>query len=393
MTFLFGLLKNNRNIVMIKDIFSFSRIGALFKKELLLMKRDPIIFVSIIIFPIVEIILFSILFNVNPRHIPTTILAGENTPITRSLIQAFINSDYFQITKYVHSESEAERLLKSGKVRFIINIPPGFSREVLRGQNPNALITADAANPLEVTGALASISGIIDQALTFDLVGPLTQTKSTTPFNLIIQERYNPDVIAQYYTVPCLISLVLGVTMLMLSSTSISKEKGEGTLESLLTTPARPIEVILSKMIPYVLFGYAQLILTLAISHFIFHVPFEGSFFLFLFAAFPLILSLLAVGLLCSVVSPDAQNAIQLASYFFALSAIFSGFFFPFVGMPYWAQWIGNSLPLTHYIRINIGISLKGNMLIDIWPDLWPIIIFMFVVMFIALRRYRQTLD
>lgn len=393
MIFLFGLQKLDRNIVMISKYFSFNRVGALFRKEFLLMLRDPIIFVSIILFPIVEVIFFAVLFNVNPRHIPTTIVTAENTAITRSVIQGFINSNYFQISSYANSENEAEKLLKSGKVRFIIEIPPGFTRDVLRGKSPNALVTADAANPLEVTGALSAINGIVSQALFFDLVGPLAQAKSTPPFNVIIQERYNPDVIAQFYTVPCLISLMLGVTMLTLSSTAISKEKGEGTLESLLTTPARPLEVIISKMIPYILFGYTQLLLTFAIAHLIYHVPFEGNLLLLLVVTFPLILTLLSIGLICSVVSPDAQNAIQLAMYFFTLSTLFCGFFFPFVGMPRWAQWFGNLLPLTHYMRINIGITLKGNIFTDIWPELWPIIICMFVMIFIAVKCYRQTLD
>jgi len=378
---------------MIDKYFSFYRVGALFRKEFLLMLRDPIIFVSIILFPMFEVIFFAVLFNVNPRHIPTTIITPENTAITRSVVQAFINSDYFKITNYVKTESEAEKLLKSGKVRFIIEFPTGFTQDVIRGKSPNLLITADAANPLEVTGALSSVNGIINQALEFDLVGTLAQPTNNSPFNIIVQERYNPDVIAQFYTVPCLISLMLGVTMLMLSSTSIAKEKGEGTLESLLTTPARPIEVILSKMFPYVLFGYTQLLLTFAIAHLIYHVPFNGNLLVLLIVALPLIIALLGVGLICSIISPDAQNAIQLGTYFFTLSTLFCGFFFPFVGMPSWAQWFGNLLPLTHYLRVNIGIILKGSSLIDVWPDLWPIIACMVVAIIVAVRFYRRTLD
>lgn len=378
---------------MIDKYFSFYRVNALFRKEFLLMLRDPIIFVSIILFPMFEVIFFAVLFNVNPRHIPTTIITPENTAITRSVVQAFINSDYFEITNYVKSESEAEKLLKSGKVRFIIEFPTGFTRDVIRGKSPNMLVTADAANPLEVTGALSSMNGIINQALGFDLVGPLAQPTNNPPFSIIVQERYNPDVIAQFYTVPCLISLMLGVTMLMLSSTSIAKEKGEGTLESLLTTPARPIEVILSKMIPYVLFGYSQLLLTFAIAHLIYRVPFNGSLLVLLIVALPLIIALLGIGLICSILSSDAQNAIQLGTYFFTLSTLFCGFFFPFVGMPAWAQWFGNLLPLTHYLRVNIGIILKGSNLIDVWPDLWPIIACMIVAIVVAVRFYRRTLD
>lgn len=379
---------------MLNNYLVINRISALFLKETYIMLRDPIIFFSIIIFPILQLILLAAIFNVNPHHLPTSVLLGENTPITRSLLSSFTNSAYFDITSFPKTEAEAERLLKSGKVRFIINVPPGFTRDVIRGNNPSALVTADASNPLIVTGALSSIGGIANQALNFDLVGPLAnRNQSPPPFNLIVQQRYNPDIIAQYYTVPSLVCMMLFLTTLMLSSSSIAKEKGEGTMESLLTTPAQPIEVILAKMLPFIFLGYAQLISALLMTHFIFHIPFFGNIFLLLIADFPIIISVLGIGLICSTLGPDIFTSLQYSNYYFTVSVIFAGFLFPYDGMPQWAKAFANLLPLTHFLRINLGITLKGNTFLEIWPDLWPVLIFMFIAIILGIRLYNQTLD
>src|SRR3990167_3033177 len=376
-----------------KSRFSWNRIIALFIKEMYLISRDPIIFVSVILFPLVEVILFAALFNVNPRHLHTSVLIGEHTPLTRSLIESFKNSRYYDIDNFPKTESEADQLLQSGKTQFILKIQPGFTREVLRGNHPNILLMADGANPLAVTGALSAVDGIIERVTTTEMQCVLEAEKKPPAFNVIIQQRYNPSVIAEYYTVPCLMSIVLALTMMMLGGMSLAKEKGDGTMEGLLTTPARTFEVIISKMIPYIVFGYLQLILVLIIAHVIFHVPFIGNLFLLLFTALFFIGSCLGVGLVISVASKDVSNAMELTSQFFAVNVLFSGFLFPFYGMPQWAQWVGNLFPVTHFLRINLALALKGSNFIEIWPDLWPLILFMLLVVSIGIIRYRQTLD
>lgn len=372
---------------------SWYRLTALFRKEFYIVARDPIIFVSAILFPLVEVILFATLFNINPHHIPTTVILGEQTAITRSLLEAFKNSDYYDIKSYTSSLADANSLLSSGKVNFILQIPPGFTRDVLTHRNPEVLLVADGSNPLAVAGATSAVSGIAAHALKHDLVGAKTNDSSKPPFKINLQQRYNPTVNAKYYTLPSLIGVLLGLIMMMLSAMALSKEKSEGTMEGLLSTPAIPIEVILTKMMPYFVFGFLQFILVLLIAYFIFKLPFNGSFFLMLFCSFFYISACIGVGTFFSLRVKNPETGIQLTSQFFALNVLFSGFFFPFVGMPLWAQFIGNLLPLTHFIKLSLGIILKGSSFLEIWPHLWPIMVFTIIIFTLILSTYKQTLD
>lgn len=376
-----------------KRKFAWYRVKALSFKEFYLIMRDPVILVSAIFFPLLEVILFTVLFNVNPRHLQMSVLSGEETPMTRSLVQAFVNSKYYTINNYTITEKEADQLMSSGKSQFILQIPPGFSRDVIRGKHPNVLLVADGSNPLIVTGALSAVEGITNHALMHDLKGTLKSQQTSTPFNIIVQQRYNPTIIEKYYTVPCLVSIVLVLTMMMLSSLSIAKEKEEGTMESLLATPAQPIEVMLSKMFPYFLFGLFQFIIVLAITNLIFRVPFRGSILLILFCVSFVIIACLGIGLFFSAKTNNRSSAMQLTSQFFAINVLFSGFFFPFQGMPYWARLVGDALPITHFMRITLAIALKGSSFTEIWGDLWPIIVFMIVALVIGIKYYQQTLD
>lgn len=369
------------------------RLQALFRKEFYIITRDPIIFVTAILFPLVEMIIFAALFNINPRHLETTVVSAEQTPITRSVIEDFKNSHYYSIYNYSATLQEANYLLSAGKVQFILQIPPGFTRDIINHHTPKALLIADGSNPLAITGATSAVAGIANNSLKHDLIGPISPESSTKPYEIIVQQRYNPTANAKFYTLPNLVGLLLGLILTSLSALAMAKENNEGTMESLLTTPALPIEVLIAKMVPYIFFGFVQFILTLLIAHFIYQLPLLGNFFLLMVSAFFFICACIGVGIFFSFISKSSGSAVQMTSQFFALNVLFSGFFFPFMGMPAWAQWIGNLLPLTHFLKIIIAISLKGSTFSEVWPHLWPMTAFTLAVLILLIVSYKKTLD
>ncbi len=230
-------------------------------------------------------------------------------------------------------------------------------------------------------------------ALRNDLVGPLASRAAVPPFTAVIQRRYNPEGLTQYNIVPGLIAVILTMTMVMVTAIAMTRERERGTLENLLAMPAHPSEVMLGKIIPYVIVGYVQVALILLGARFIFNVPIIGSLALLMAASGLFIAANLALGFTFSTIAKSQLQAMQTAVFFLLPSILLSGFAFPFRGMPEWAQWIGEALPNTHFLRIVRGILLKGNGAVEIWPNVWPLLIFLVVVGAMALLRYRRTLD
>jgi ABC-2 type transport system permease protein len=230
-------------------------------------------------------------------------------------------------------------------------------------------------------------------ALRHDLVGPLASRAAVPAFTTVIQRRYNPEGLTQYNIVPGLIAVILTMTMVMVTAIAMTREHERGTFENLLAMPAHPSEVMLGKIIPYVIVGYVQMTLILVGARYIFNVPIIGSLTLLMLASGLFIAANLALGFTFSTIAKSQLQAMQTAVFFLLPSILLSGFAFPFRGMPVWAQWIGEALPNTHFLRIVRGILLKGNGSAEIWPNVWPLLIFLFVVGAVALLRYRRTLD
>jgi ABC-2 type transport system permease protein len=281
-----------------------------------------------------------------------------------------------------------------GEVQFVVNIPVDFSRQLLRGERPAILVEADATDPAAVGPAITALRAIADTVLDRDLKGPLTALRSVGgPIELRMHAHYNPENITQYNVVPGLLGVVLTMTMVVITALAITRERERGTMENLLATPVRPFEVMLGKIIPYIVVGYIQLTLILLAARYIFHVPLVGSLTLLYVVSFLFIAANLAMGITFSTLAKNQLQAVQMAFFFFLPSILLSGFMFPFRGMPEWAQWIGTCLPNTHFLRIVRGILLKGNGWFEIMPELWPLLLFLTVAMTIGVKRYRQTLD
>lgn len=374
--------------------FSLQRFWAVVLKEFIQMRRDRTTFAMMIGIPLVQLLLFGFAINADPRNLPTVVRDADGGPYARALVQAMTHSGYFHVVQDVGSEAEIRRLIDLGEVQFVLNIPVDFTRALLRGERPQVLLEADATDPSATGSAIAAVTTIVETVLERELPAaarPLQSGPSAVDF--LIHRHFNPEGITQYNVVPGLMGVVLTMTLVIITALAITRERERGTMENLLATPVRPFEVMAGKILPYIVVGYLQGALILLAARFLFGVPLVGSLALLAVVALVFIAANLAVGITFSTVAKNQLQAVQMAFFFFLPSILLSGFMFPFRGMPEWAQAIGSALPLTHFLRIVRGILLKGNGLIEILPHLWPIALFVAVVMTVALKRYRQTLD
>ena len=366
------------------------RTWAMLIKEFIQLKRDRVSFAMIIMIPLVQLLLFGYAINTNPRHLPTAVLLQEQSDLGRSVLKAIQNTAYFDVTHVVNNEAEFDRLLASGTVLFAIEIPANFERMVRRGDRPALLVAADATDPVAAGSAMAALGNLVQSALQHDRAIP---DSATPAFEIRTHARYNPAANTSFNIVPGLVGTILTMTMLIFTALSVTREIERGTMESLLSMPIRPVEVMFGKIIPYVIVGFVQASLIVSIGVLLFGVPILGSVPLLITLSTLFAASNLAVGYTFSTVAQNQLQAVQMTFFFFLPNFLLSGFAFPFRGMPQWAQWIGEVLPLTHFIRIVRGIMLKGNGFADMQMDVAALIIFMIAAMALALFRFRKTLD
>ena len=374
--------------------FNWQRFCAIVAKEFIQMRRDRLTFAMMLGIPMIQLVLFGYAINSDPKHLPTAVYAADDGVFSRTIVWAMRNSSYFDITREPRSEAEIQQLLAEGTVQFAVEIPVDFSRNLVRGEHPDLLLEADATDPMAIGYAVAALNALTPTVLNRDLTGPLVKLRAgPAPFNLVVHQHYNPENITQYNIVPGLMGVILTMTMVIITALAITRERESGTMENLLSTPLRPSEVIIGKIVPYIMVGYIQIFLILLAAKFLFNVPVVGSVPLLLALAFLFIVAHLAVGVTFSTIARNQRQAMQMGMFFFLPNILLSGYMFPFRGMPGWAQDIGEVLPLTHFLRVVRGILLKGNGLMEVAPDLWPIALFLVVMLAIGIKRYRQTLD
>lgn len=373
---------------------SIGRFWAIFLKEVKLIRRDTVTLTMMLGIPFMQVVLFGFAINSNPKHLPTAVVSPDISPYTRSALSSLESTEYFNIKYPNATEEEAMEYLSKGKVTFVINVPVDFTRDFIRGERPTILITADGTNPMAPVNAIAAARALPPFAMQREVEQGLPYLKNTPPpFDIISHIKYNPEAINSFNTVPGLMGVILTMTMVMITALAITREYEQGTMESLLVMPVRPMEVILGKLSPYILVGYIQQSLVILAGIVVFDVPKEGSILLLLVLTFPFIVANLAVGITFSTIAANQRQALQMAFFFFLPSILLSGFMFPFYGMPEWAQYIGAILPNTHFLRIARGILLKGNGFYEVYGEVGAIVVFMVVVLVIATFRYRRTLD
>jgi ABC-2 type transport system permease protein len=373
---------------------SWARTVAIAIKELIQMRRDRMTFAMMLGVPLMQLMLFGYAINTDPKHLPTAVVAEEQTPIVRHILKAFENSGYYQLTHKVNNAREANLLLASGEVSFVLTFPTGFSQKLIHGERPQLLIEADASDPAASSNAINRAPTIIEHALQSELTGSLALlVPSPSPIELVIHPKYNPQGITQYNIVPGLLGVIITMTMVMITAMAMTREVEQGTIENLLAMPAKPFEVMIGKISPYVGVGAVQTLIILLAARFLFAVPFAGSLSLLLAGVALFIIANLALGFTFSTLAKSQMQAMQLTFFFFLPSLLLSGFMFPFRGMPLWAQWLGEILPLTHFLRIVRGVMLKNANFFNLRYELLAILAFTILMGIIAVTRYKRTLD
>jgi ABC-2 type transport system permease protein len=377
-----------------RDSFSVHRWWSVVRKEFLQLRRDRITFAMIVGIPIMQLTLFGYAINSDPKHLLTGVLVQDHSEFTRTFVAGMKASNYFDIVEELPDEAAAHAALARGELQFVLTVPPDFTRQLLRGERPALLLEADATDPSATGNAISAALRLPESVAAKDLVGPLAALAGgAPPFEVRLHALYNPEGITQYFIVPGLMGVILSMTLVLMTGLAITRERERGTMENLLAMPITPLEVMSGKMVPYILIGLIQVTIILIAAAAMFHVPFMGNFVTFYCAALFFIAGNLAVGISLSSLAQNQLQAMQLTMFYFLPNILLSGFMFPFQGMPQWARAIGEVLPLTHFNRLVRGIMLKGNGWPDLWTDVWPIGLFIVVVMFVALRFYRRTLD
>jgi ABC-2 type transport system permease protein len=371
--------------------FSFGRVLAVLVKEFRQMMRgQPSVILSI---PIMQLLLFGYAINDNPHHLPTGVYIQDQGEFARSILAAMRNTGYFDIVAIARNSAELDRLMALGKITFSVTIPGDFTRRVIRHDNAQILVEADASDPTATGSAIAALAALPTTALSRDLIGAVAPAASTTPFTAVVHSRYNPEAITSYNIVPGLLGTVLSMTLVFMTAQSLAKEREVGTLEGLLATPVRPVEVLIGKLAPYVGVGVLQTGIILLLARALFDVPEAGGWDALAIGVVLFIIGSLALGFLVSTFARTQQEAQLIAQFYFMPSFLLSGFFFPFAGMPGWAQAIGSLVPVTHFLRIVRGSLLKGQGIADAWPSLAALMLFVLGVSVLAILRYRTTLD
>jgi ABC-2 type transport system permease protein len=374
--------------------FSLRRLGALLMKEFIQMRRDRITFAMMLGVPLMQLVLFGFAINNDPKSLPAALVATSSDRFTRAMVSALQVTQYYRFDHVVRSAAEGEALMASGEVLFVVTIPSDFSRRVERGDFPTLLIEADATDPSAASGAISTLSTVASQALLREQgMQAAAARNGRNELQVIVHRRYNPEGISQYNIVPGLLGVILQMTMVMMTSMALTRETERGTMENLLAMPASPTEIMLGKVLPYLVVGGVQVAVVLSAAKVLFGVPFVGSLTLLLSSVLAFVLSLVLLGYTISTMARTQMQAMQLTFFFFLPSLLLSGFMFPYRGMPGWAQTFGEIFPLTHFLRIVRAVMLKGADFQAIAGEVTALMIFILVFAGMALFRFRRTLD
>ncbi len=375
-------------------VFSPGRLVAMLVKEFIQMRRDRITFAMMLGVPLMQLVLFGFAINNDPKGLPAALVATSNDHYARAIVSALKTTGYYRFRHVSASAAEAEALMASGAVSFVVTIPSDFARRVARKDHPQILIEADATDPSVASGAISTLGTVAAQALLREQgMQAAAAEASASALQVVVHRRYNPEGISQYNIVPGLLGVILQMTLVMMTSIALTRETERGTMENLLAMPASPAEIMLGKVLPYLVVGGVQVVFVLTAAKLIFSVPFFGSLTLLMSAIFVFVLALVLLGYTISTVARTQMQAMQLTFFFFLPSLLLSGFMFPYRGMPDWAQALGEIFPLTHFLRITRAVMLKGADFPAIATEVMALGVFVVVFAGLALLRFRRTLD
>jgi ABC-2 type transport system permease protein len=374
----------------------FGRIAAVMVKEFTQLRRDRITYAMILVMPLVQLLLFGYAINTDPRHLPAAVVSYDHSGIVDDVVATLQNSTFVDLMHQPNSEAEMDRLMRRGDISLALTIPPDFTRKVLKGERAQILAEVDASDPIAAAGVTAAVAALPAQALKHDLVGPAARRPGPPPFEMVIHRLYNPEGINAYNIVPGLLAIILSMTLVMMTAMAVTREVERGTMESLLATPATPFEVMIGKLLPYIAVGLVQTTVVLVLARVLFAVPLAQTAAGWLALASGIVLFItcnLSLGYLISTLVRSQLQAMQVSVFYLMPSLFLSGFMFPFFGLPGWARAIGETLPVTHFLRIIRGALLKGQVLGDMGPDLLALAAFLLVAATLTVARSRTTLD
>jgi len=376
------------------SLFSLRRLRALMTKELIQMRRDRVTFAMMIGVPLMQLMLFGFAINSDPKGLPAALVAPTQDRFTRAMVSALETTGYYRFTHVGVTATEAEFLISRGDVSFVVTVPSDFGRRVLRGDQPQILIEADATDPSVASGAISTLGTVAADALLRETGGEAAaKARADAQLSVVVHRRYNPEGITQYNIVPGLLGVILQMTMVMMTGMALTREIERGTMENLLSMPVTPSEVMLGKVLPYFAVGGVQVLVVLTVAKLVFGVPFLGSLPLLLAGVGLFVMALVILGYLISTVARTQMQAMQLTFFYFLPSLLLSGFMFPYRGMPVWAQVLGEALPLTHFLRLVRAIMLKGADFPAVAQQLSVLALFVLGFAVLALTRFRRTLD
>jgi ABC-2 type transport system permease protein len=359
-------------------------------KEFVQLRRDRFTLAMMIGIPAIQLALFGYAIQTEVRHLPTVVLDQSHSNQSRALISAIENTGNFDIVEEVASPDELQRAIEVGRARAGIIIPPDFERELKRRREANAQVIVDAADPLASQSALAGAAQA-GAARTREL---LIQAAGGGPsIDIRVRPWCNPGLRSAVYIVPGIIGVLLSMTLVVIASIAVVRERERGTLEQLIVTPIGKTALMLGKIVPFVLIGYVQITVILLLGRVLFRVPVAGSLAELYLLALPFIMASLGVGLLVSTVVRTQAQAMQLGFFYLLPNILLSGFMFPREAMPAPAQWLGAVLPLTYFLRGLRGILLKGIRLEGLWRDALPLVGFSVALVALSVARFRKKLD
>jgi ABC-2 type transport system permease protein len=375
---------------------SLARVVAVMIKEFTQLRRDRITYAMILVMPLMQLLLFGYAINTDPRHLPAAVISYDHGRLADAVVSALEQTTYVDVRHLPTSEAEMDRLMRRGDISLALTIPPDFSQRVLKGDGAQVLAEVDATDPTAAAGVAAAAAAMPAEALRNDLKGVAARPAGAPPFEVVIHRLYNPEGITSYNIVPGLLAIILSMTLVMMTAMAVTREVERGTMESLLSTPATAFEVMIGKLSPYVVVGVIQTFVVLVLARFLFSVPMAQTFagwFALSVGIVLFITSNLSLGYLISTVVKSQLQAMQISFFYMMPSLFFSGFMFPFAGLPKWAQYIGEVLPITHFLRVIRGSLLKGQVLGDMGPNLLALGAFLIAVGALTLARSRTTLD
>ncbi len=370
-----------------------NRIRALVWKEFLQLRRDRLTLVMLLFIPLIQITIYGFLNN-DVKHLPTIVLDESRSQESRDFVQAMTATQYFDVQGEVATEAEIRQSIDQGKAQVAIWFPPDYARKLRGGLTGQALVIVDASNATVANQAMAVAFGvgqIRGTALMFDRMGYGQATKPKNAIDLRIRPWYNPNLRTPNFILPGLVAIIVSMTCVMVASSSIVKEKERGTLDQVMVTPVRPIELFLGKVIPVIGMAYAQMTVLLLLSWGVFQVPIAGSITLLYVSAFFFIAAMLGIGVRISTVAQSQVQASQMSFMMFLPMVFLSDYIFPLNGMPVPFRVIGELVPVTHFIRILRAIVLRGVGIEVIWIHLLKLLAFSLIIWAIAVKGMRRA--